>query len=379
MSVDHGKPVFVTGASGMLGVFIVRDLLAKGYRVRGSVRRLDAVDKVAPLRALPGAERLELVEADLSRPESFLPALKGCAALLHTATPIEIPLDGRVRFASEEEAMDRQVRPAVEGTEALLRHAAAGGVGRVVLTSSVAAMGYAREPPKILDEGCWSDEAFLRESLLTLPTAAYGLAKLLQERLAVRVCEELGLRLVCINPALIIGPLLTGHLNFSHALLVSLAEGAGSPFSPSRPGTVPDAIKGFCDVREAAQAHVLALKDGAEGRYLLQTHATHYADVVDVMRGHSATLRRHRRPPVDAPGGARRARAPRFSNARAKKLGVAEVGWRQSVIDSVHALEARMHIKEPEGCRLLPPLASAAAGVAAIAAAALLWQRVAAR
>ncbi len=57
----------VTGAGGFLDTELIKQLLEKGYTVRGSVRSLSNADKVQHLiklgSALPG--KLELTEADL--------------------------------------------------------------------------------------------------------------------------------------------------------------------------------------------------------------------------------------------------------------------------------------------------------------------------
>ena len=83
------KPVCVTGASGFIASHIIAKLLAKGYKVRGTVRK--SPGNHAFLRNLPGApERLELVEADLVSPETFLPAIEGCEYVMHTASPYVI-------------------------------------------------------------------------------------------------------------------------------------------------------------------------------------------------------------------------------------------------------------------------------------------------
>lgn len=64
--------------------------------------------------------------------------------------------------------------------------------------------------------------------------------------------------------------------------MAALVQGKGTPFDPSpTSGTVADVTKGMCDVREVSQAHVLCVEqDDAVGRYLLQTHDTHYEDMV---------------------------------------------------------------------------------------------------
>lgn len=67
--------VLVTGASGYLAAHCVKQLLTFGYRVRGTVRSLKNTSKCAPLeklaKDLEAESRLELVEADLEKPETW--------------------------------------------------------------------------------------------------------------------------------------------------------------------------------------------------------------------------------------------------------------------------------------------------------------------
>lgn len=61
------RTVLVTGASGFIAAHIVRELLERGYRVRGSVRGNLSEPRYDTLRELRGArERLTLHAADLS-------------------------------------------------------------------------------------------------------------------------------------------------------------------------------------------------------------------------------------------------------------------------------------------------------------------------
>lgn len=65
--------VVVTGASGYIATHVVKQLQEGGYRVRGTVRSLQDENKVKHLQDLcpDAAHKLELVEADLTKPESW--------------------------------------------------------------------------------------------------------------------------------------------------------------------------------------------------------------------------------------------------------------------------------------------------------------------
>ena len=92
------RHVLVTGATGFLASHIVRDLLAAGDRVRGTVRSLANERAHAHLRALPGAaERLELVEADLVVPGSFAGSTDDVTHVAHTASPYVLDVDDPAR------------------------------------------------------------------------------------------------------------------------------------------------------------------------------------------------------------------------------------------------------------------------------------------
>src|SRR5579875_1076288 len=142
--------VLVTGATGFVASHAIAELLAAGHEVRGTVRSRAKALKEAALAQIPGAERLELVEADLLDAASFEAPAQGCEAVLHIASPYIVDVKDPQRDL---------VEPAVKGTEAVLSAAAKAGVRRVVLTSSMAAV--TDEPPRdhTLTERDWNKKS----------------------------------------------------------------------------------------------------------------------------------------------------------------------------------------------------------------------------
>ncbi|CAI0473775.1 unnamed protein product [Linum tenue] len=149
----NGQTVCVTGAGGFIASWIVKLLLDRGYSVKGTVRNPDD-PKNAHLRALEGAEeRLTLCKADLLEYQSLREAISGCQGVFHTASPVT-------------DDPEQMVEPAVDGTKYVINAAAEAKVRRVVFTSSIGAvyMDPSRSPDTVVDESCWSDLEFCKNT-----------------------------------------------------------------------------------------------------------------------------------------------------------------------------------------------------------------------
>lgn len=100
------------------------------YDVRGTVRDPSNEGKLAPLKKAYGEElfgKIEIVAADLLDAESLDKAIAGCDYVVHTASPFP------TKQPDDEGVL---IKPAVEGTLAVLTAALKHKVKRVVLTSS---------------------------------------------------------------------------------------------------------------------------------------------------------------------------------------------------------------------------------------------------
>jgi nucleoside-diphosphate-sugar epimerase len=126
--------VTITGISGYVGSQVCLAFLKNGsFKVRGTVRSTTNEEKIAPLRTAFGEyfDQLELAEADLLNEESLYKAIEGSTYVVHTASPFII---------TKPTHEDVLIKPAVEGTMAVMRAAQKNKVKRVVITSSIVAI-----------------------------------------------------------------------------------------------------------------------------------------------------------------------------------------------------------------------------------------------
>ena len=167
------ESVLVTGATGFIGVELVRQLSAMGIVPRLLVRR--------PHRAaLLGSVDVEPVQGDLLAPSSLERAVAGVDTVFHLA--------GRASFESY-----RRLAPTmVDGSISLARAAAAAGVTHFVHASSLFVHGAASEPIDAATPPC--------------PQLDYGRAKLEAEESLADICSNAEMGLACLRLPHVFGP-----------------------------------------------------------------------------------------------------------------------------------------------------------------------------
>lgn len=151
------KPICVTGVDGFLASWIVSELLARGYRVRGTVQ--NRKDDISGLLQLPNAARnFTVVETSLLTPEACDLAVQGCDFVIHTGTPSS---------CSVRDPLSEQQEPGVHSIGSrmhciipmmtnFVQACARARIKRMVLTSSIAAMADAVAPDSIINDACWN-------------------------------------------------------------------------------------------------------------------------------------------------------------------------------------------------------------------------------
>lgn len=316
-----GQVVCVTGAGGYIASWIVKLLLEKGYTVRGTVRNPDDV-KNGHLRELEGAkERLTLCRADLLDYQSLREAIKGCDGVFHTASPVT-------------DDPEQMVEPAVIGTKNVINAAAEAKVRRMVFTSSIGAvyMDPNREPEKVVDESCWSDLEFCKN---TKNWYCYG--KAVAEKAAWDEAKEKGVDLVVINPVLVLGPLLQPTVNASVLHILKYLTGSAKTYANS--------VQAYVHVKDVALAHILLYETpSASGRYLCAESVLHRGEVVEIL----AKLFPEYPIPTKCSDETRpRAKPYKFTSQKLKDLGFEFTPVKQCLYETVKCLQEKGHIPLP--------------------------------
>jgi dihydroflavonol-4-reductase len=262
--------VLVTGASGFVGKWTVIELLRAGYGVRGTVRSMAKAEAVrtAATKAIgvDVGDRLEFAICDLMADAGWGQAMVGVDAVMHVAAQI---------LAIEPRNADEVIGPAVEGTRRVLRFAAGAGVRRVILTSSIATVGYGHGHTS--GKRVYTEEDFTKLDAMKF-TWAYCIGKTRAEQAAWAFAREQGLRLTSIHPGAILGPALDDDASISLGMVSGLLEGT-TPAMPSNGFSI-------IDVRDVAAMHVAALEQEASAgqRYLATSDYVPFPEVASILR-----------------------------------------------------------------------------------------------
>ena len=256
--------VLVSGGSGYIAGFLIRQLVAEGWQVHTTVRNLD---KEATVRKLLDVDesKLKFFAADLNADAGWAEAMVGCSHVAHVASPLPtgVPKDA-----------DELIVPARDGALRALRAARAAGVRRFVMTSSVAAISYGRgRGVHHFTEADWTrlDKPGL---------SPYIQSKTIAERAARDwvAKEGAGLEFCTINPSVVLGPVWSRDYSASVVIVRTLLDGSMR--------ACPDIGFGVVDVRDVADLHVRALKaPGLAGeRFIASGRFMKLREIADVLR-----------------------------------------------------------------------------------------------
>lgn len=238
--------ILVTGASGHLGANLVRRLVRDGAELRLLARPTTDRESLAGLPA-------EIVEGDITEPDSCRRAVRGARRIYHCAAQIS------THYGAEQSIF----RNNILGTRNLLRAAMEAGVERVVVSGSFSATGHRPDRPTDESEPFNPLEAHL----------PYAFTKAGVEHECLKACVE-GLPVIVAVSCAILGPY---------------------DFKPSRMGRVlqrfarrrilayvPGGFE-FVAARDIVEGHLLAMAKGRPGqKYIFSTRFATFDEIMDL-------------------------------------------------------------------------------------------------
>ena len=242
----------VTGATGLVGMHILIDLLSKGEKVKATFTKNSRLENVKKLFKFYNKESLfseiEWVEMDIEDVIQVFDTVKGVDHVYHSAAIVS--------FLKRDQSKMSNIN--IKGTANIVNACLESNVKKLGHVSSVAAIGRK-------GNGDYSEENTWVESN---DNSFYAISKNKAENEVWRGIQE-GLQSVIINPGIIIGPS-TWHRS-STALFKKINSGLSF---------YPTGLNGFVDVRDVSNSVIELMKSSfSSERYILVAENLTYESV----------------------------------------------------------------------------------------------------
>jgi nucleoside-diphosphate-sugar epimerase len=174
------KKTLVTGASGLLGVYLIRELLKTNEPVIAIYR-----SKIPPQLSPEEQAQVNWIQGDILDVMFLAEVMEDCDKVYHCA--------GLVSFSPKR--IKDLFKINVDGTANVVNACLAAGVSKLIHVSSVASLGRKRNGQTVTENVKWDDNA---------NPSVYGKTKYLGELEVWRGIAE-GLNAVIVNPVIILG------------------------------------------------------------------------------------------------------------------------------------------------------------------------------
>lgn len=227
--------VFITGATGFLGSYLAKALLAQGHEVSALKRATSSLYMLGD-----AANKITWHEGDVNDIPSLEDAMQGAEQVYHAAAML----------AFGGNSFDKMLKINVEGTANVVNVALSVGVQKLMYVSSITALGKSKDNSAIDESGDWEESPM---------ESQYGHTKYLGELEIWRGIAE-GLDAVIINPSTILGAgkWSEGSIQIFHQVA------KGVPFYPT-------GSNGFVDVRDVVRAamQIMETPEATGERYVI--------------------------------------------------------------------------------------------------------------
>ncbi|MBE7173728.1 MAG: NAD-dependent epimerase/dehydratase family protein [Williamsia sp.] len=242
--------VLVTGGTGFLGAYIIRELVQQGYKVR-AIRRKESN---TPFFISPTVfEQIEWFTADILDVVSLTEAMQGADTVIHSAA--------KVSYNPDDKKEMYQIN--IDGTTNMVNVALELGTRRFVYISSVAAVGRTLNGEHIDEEKEWDEKQV---------SSHYSMSKHKAEMEVWRAIGE-GLNAVILNPSTILG-----YGNW-HESSCAIFKSVWEEFPYYTSG-----INGFVAVEDVATATIRLMQSDIQAeRFLISADNWPYRQVFDTI------------------------------------------------------------------------------------------------
>ena len=251
--------VFVSGATGFIGIQLVKRLVEEGHTVHALYRS----ETKAELIRQPG---VELFKGDILDQSSLEDALEGCDEAYHTAAFAGV-------WAKDP---DRIYRLNVDGAQNVIKIAGRKGVRRVVITSTAGVLGPSEK--EAVHESSQAPATFFTH---------YEASKFrLEQELLGRIATDP--EVVLVNPTRVYGPGYLSESNGVTKMIKQYVEGSWRLI----PGNGKSSGN-YVYVEDVVSGHLLAMEKGKPGeRYVLGGENISYLQLFDYIREASGVRKR---------------------------------------------------------------------------------------
>lgn len=250
---------FVTGATGLLGGSVVRELLAQGHEVTGLVRSAEKARKLfgdAPVRWISG---------DMADVSGFAPALSGMDVVFHTAAYFR-----ETYGPGNHDAMLQRIN--VDGTIRLLEACDKAGVGKVIIVGSTSVIGV-KPDGSAGDESSEPDEHTFAN--------AYATSKVRTEQAIHQFLKTHTLPVIFVLPSGLYGPYDAAPTPSGQFVI---------DFISGKMPMIPPGSFSVVDARDVAKAMITAAERGRNGeRYILNNRLISVKELMELIAKASGT------------------------------------------------------------------------------------------
>jgi dihydroflavonol-4-reductase len=241
--INYSKKIFVTGATGLLGSCLLKQLVRQHAKIKALYRN-----------EIPYTNKnIEWIKGDIFDIILLEEILADVDEVYHCA--------GKVSFNPKDK---KQIfKTNVEGTANIVNACLNTGVKKLLHVSSVAALGRIRENTTITEEMQWSEET---------SNSVYGESKYLAELEVWRGIAE-GLDAVIVNPTIILG---AGDWNKGSSEIFKSIYNEFPYYS--------EGVTGFVDVEDVATAMILLMQSNIVAeRFIISAENISYKQLFDMI------------------------------------------------------------------------------------------------